>query len=485
MHRLLGVRLLLLLLGCVLAGTDCPEAAADDPPAPAQPPAAGLRQDVVHLENGASFSGRIVRDDGDVVILESRSDAGGLARFSFPRTRIARIERGSGEEIPRGGVRPVRDDWFLLRSGGRVVGLRHLELWSIRDGGEPAFRLEETIELFAQGTHLPAIRAVRTEITDLRFALRLATWREIGETRAGDGGARRYERSVSGRIKDEVWFGAVLDGGEARQVRVAVTPGTRGRLGLREHLLRRGPAQLGLESATILDPALEGLVTLRAGFASAEDLGRGLEFHWEEDGQRRVSWFPTTPGGVVREEVREGLEAQGVGVEQAEAARQQALGTAADPEQLVVELPEAGVGFRLPDVLWTWQARLPAPNQTGWRVLGGASQSALLANLRAEWHPYESESERSEDGGAAWLLQRLRGVAPDLTVLLEPTPMSGLAGAWRMIVSGNLKATAVHTIAVVVDRPTGRVVLLLAIPSAGWEDGRGALERILASLYLL
>lgn len=478
-----------LLVGLLAAPGAGPRARADEPAAAApggEPaPPAGLREDVVHLDNGASFSGRVVRDDGEVVVLEQTSDTGGLARLTFPRAKVVRVDRGAGGERPGGGVRPVRDEWYLLRSAGRVVGVRRLQLWTVRDLGEPGFRLEETVDLFAQGTHLPAIRATRTEITDLRFCVRLVTWREQGEGRDAQGVRTRYERAVSGRVKDGVWYGAVLDGGTAAQVRREVPPGTRGRLGLREHLLRSGPSRLGLETASILDPALEGLVTVRAGFASAEDLGAGLEFHWEEDGQRRVSWFPAESGGPVREEVREGLVALGVSAEQAEAARQQALGAGADPARLRVEVPEVGLGWRLPDALWTWEPRLAAPTDTGWRVLGVGTQAAQLANLRVEWHPHEEGEARDAAAAEAWLLARLRGAAPDLEVREARRPLDGVEGAWRLKVRATLKDTPVETIVVVVDRPAGRVVLLLAIPVAGWADGREGLERLVSSLYTI
>ena len=67
-------------------------------------------------------------------------------------------------------------------------------------------------------------------------------------------------------------------------------------------------------------------------------------------------------------------------------------------------------------------------------------------------------------------------------VIAPRSEIDGLPKAWRLELSGTLKKESVRTIAVVVDREAGRVVLLLAGPAGAWGQVRPALERVLASL---
>jgi len=481
---------------------------AEDPPGPGSPdgeeaapphapsaasgtpsegdPAGPRREDVVYLANGGVFSGRVVRDDGDVVVIEVRSDRGGLGRYTFEREQVERIERRSGDPEPTTDTRPVRDEWFLLQSAGRVVGTRHLELWSIRDDGQPAYRLEEEITTFAQGAHIPAVRVVRTEVTDLRFTLRLATWREMGEASLDPAGPGRYERSASGRVRDGVWYGTWIDGAVSRAAHVAVPAGTRGRLGLREHLLRRTQA-VGLATARILDPEKAALREVRAGFTATLDGERGAEFLWEdcETGERLFAVFPAAGTTPSREQIRVGLEAVLVSARQAAAARREAEASPDTVAEREVSLPLVGLAFELPDAVWRWSPRLDTPTNTGWRVLGTASHPTLVADMRIEWHPHEPDTERGEERVEAWLLQRLRGVSPDLAVSEPRAPVLPIREAWRIELAGTVKGTDIRTLAVVVERPEGRAVLLLACPATGWEAGRQAFERFLSSLRLL
>jgi hypothetical protein len=330
------------------------------------------------------------------------------------------------------------------------------------------------------------VRVVRTEITDLRFALRLVTWREMGDASPDPDGPARYERSASGRVRDGVWYGTWLDGAASRAVHVPVPLGTRGRLGLREHLLRRSQA-VGLEGARLLDPERGVLREVRAGFSAALEGARGAEFLWEdrETGERLVSVFPAEGTTPVREQLSAGLEAVPVSAEQAAAARRQAEAVPEAVADREVTLPVPGLAFELPDPVWRWSPRLDSPTNTGWRVLGTAAHASLVADLRVEWHPEEPDTEHGEERVEAWLLQRLRGVSPDLAVSEPRGPVLPIRDAWRIEVEGTVKGTAVRSVAVVVERPSGRAVLLFACPAAGWEEGRRAFERFLSSLRLL
>lgn len=480
------IRLVLFLAGLLL--TPLAVAHAGDEPRPAAPTA-----DVIVLKNGSVFEGRIVKESDTEIILEHGSVSGGTARITLARADVSQIRRGTGQAAPRGGERPIRNEWFLLRSGGRIVGTRHLELWSVRTGarpgnpGRPGFRLEEHIEFFAQGPQLPATRTHRVEVVDLRFFPLLLSYREIGDASGVPGGPRRYERSISGNVKKGVWYGASFVRGVARRHEVPVPGGVRGRLGFREHLLRL-PRKVQLIDAHVIDPDVMGLVRVRAGFAAipepGADAGRGHEFHWEEGDRRLISFFhrDTSP---IREEVAEGLTALPASREQAEAATSQAGERPADPEERVIKLPEAGIGFMLPGPLWTWTPSVAAPANTGWRVLGRLDTRVYLADVRVEWHPREPSDPADPARVETWLLRRLRGASPDLQVVKHRAPLVGLSGAWRLDLLGTLKREKIRSVAVVVDRPLGRVVLLLACPAAAWEQGRPALDRFLSSLRLL
>ena len=494
LRRLLPAVLPLLVLGALgLAGMP---AAADEGGAPACPPgsapapAVDPEPDEVILTSGAVWRGRILQEDAKVVVLERVSRNGGLGRITFDRADVRTVRRGSAEGVrPRGGPRLIRDEWFLLRSGGRIVGTRHLELWSDRTQAGPGFRIEETVRFFAQGPRLPGTFTQRTEVVDLRFFPRLLRFREVGEAGRGGQGPRRYENTISGNVVAGVWRGASFGPGGAQRWEVQVGSETRGRLGFREHLLRL-PRSVQLHDARIIEPSLKARIPVRAGFASVTDAAsrgagqRGHEFHWEEDGRRLISYFGE---GVeaLQEEIAEGVVAVPVSREQAEAAASQAKKGGRDPSEREVQLPEAGIAFTAPDPVWRWQATLGSPANTGWRVLGRMDNRVLLSDARVEWHPREEDDPRAPDDTEAWLLQRLRGASRDLEVVSARRPLEGLEGAWRLDLQGHLKQEMVRTIAVVVDRPRGRVVLLLAAPAAAWEQVRPALERFVSSVRLL
>lgn len=477
----------ILLVLTLAAALPAPEAYGDDEPAAAEPakqadPDAAL--DTVILQNGSVWKGRIIKEDERTVVVEHTSKSGGIARYTFPRAEVKQIRRAEGvARSPDEGPRPIRAESFLLRRGGRLVGTRYFELWSVRTRGKPGYRLEEKIEFFSQGPQLPATRTHRTEEVNQRFEPRLLAWHEEGD---GGGGGRRYSRDVSGRVVDGVWRGSVYSAGEARQVQVRVPEGIRSRLGHREHLLRI-PRRVRLIDARILDVDRERLVSVRAGFTSVTEdpSGKrpGHEFHWEEGGRRLISFFDAGQR-VVREEISEGIVAVPVSREQMEAARK---GTTEKPDSASreVRLAEAGLTFTPPDAIWRWSAVSGSPGHTGWRVLGRLDNRVLLTDMRVEWHPQTATSERSPERVEAWLLRRLRGVSPDLEVVAARTPVDGLEGAWRIGLKGTLKKESIRTTAVVVDRGTGRVVLLLAGPAGAWEQVQPALERLLASIHTL
>ena len=70
-------------------------------------------------------------------------------------------------------------------------------------------------------------------------------------------------------------------------------------------------------------------------------------------------------------------------------------------------------------------------------------------------------------------------------MVAERRELTGLRGAWQLGLQGTLRKESVRSVAVVVDRPGGRVVLLLAGPAGAWEQVRPAIARLVRSIRLL
>ena len=475
-----GPWLLLLTLALVFVAP----AAADDG---SEPDAAA--EDTVVLNNGSVWTGRILREDDTSVTIERVSASGGVGRLTFPREDVKLVRRGrpADEAARDGGPRLIRDEWFLLRSSGRMVGTRHLQLWSVKSRGLPGYRLEEEIDFFSQGPHLPATHTQRVEEVDLLFVPRLLAWRESGDASSRPDGPKRYTRNVSGRVVDGVWRGSAFRDGVANRCDLQIPTGARGRLGLREYILRL-PRLVRLLDERVIEPEFERIVGVRAGFASVTEEPSGArpghEFHWEEAGRRFISWFDREQTAL-EEQIAEGIVATPVSAEQAAVAAAEAARGAETPDDREVRLAEAGIAFAAPGPLWTWQASASSPGNTGWRVLGRLSNRVLLTDVRVELHPQVPGADRAPAAVEDWLVRRLRVASPDVRVLEARSDLAQIPDAWSLGLVGTLKKETVRTVAVVVDRPTGRVVLLLACPAGAWEQVRPALERFLESLRVL
>lgn len=445
--------------------------------------------DTVIHKNGSVWEGRILQETEDRVIMERVSKTGGVGRITFPRADIKLIRRGRPESAgtSEGGPRLLREEWFLLRSSARIIGTRRLELWAVTSRGEPGFRLEEAVEYFPQGPQLPATRTHRTEEVDQRFLPTLLAYREEGDASTAEGGPERYARNVSGRVVNGEWRGSSYRGGMTNRCVVQLPKGTRGPLGTREHLLRM-PRRVGLLDLRVIDPDREEIVHVRAGFTSVtkDPSGRrpGHEFHWESDGRRFISYFDREQN-TIQEQISEGVMAMPVSREQAEAAAQQAGAVSRRTGSSEITLAEAGIAFTAPGPLWTWQPKDASPGNTGWRVLGRLANAVLVTDVRVEWHPLEAGSETAPDAVQTWLERRLRSVSGDIKALDERRELTGVEGAWQLDLQGTLRKESVRTVAVVVDRPGGRVVLLLAGPAGAWEQIQPAVARFVRSLRLL
>lgn len=459
-----------------------------DEPAPEQDaPAPAVAEDVVILTNGSEWRGRICRENDDEVELESVGESGSIQRVTLPRARVAEIRRAKrGADTPSAGVSDEDDAWFLLQAEGRVVGWRNVRIARVTSSRFTGWRLEEEILELAQGRHLPATRTRRVEVVDDEFHPRLFDYRESTEGEGND----RYERRVTGEVRDGVWHVfASQDGGGSRTREIPLPEGARGLLAWRESMRRAQPRRIGLEEGLLVDPAAEGVVPFQAGFVST---GTGAdEWHRVREGRRLVSRFDAS-GKAVSEEIAEGLVARPSSSRRCLAAE---AGEAVGPEDVdadvatdpgtIVHLPDVGLAFDRPDASWEWRPAVVDASRTGWRQLGLLAEPRRLLYAHVEWHP-EGDGAPAPADEKAWLLRRLRTQAPDL-VELPTGDVPTIPGATRMDLVGTItrRSERVRTIALMVRRPRGLVVILAAGPESGWAGASDDLERFLRSLRLL
>jgi len=445
-------------------------------------------RDRIQLDNGRTYDGVIVHEDECSVILEMTSESGGKGRMTFPRARIARIERNIGTAGARPAAGAVRDAWYLLHSSGHLVGARHLLLKHVRSGGDAGWRLEETIEHFPRGPRVPAATYVRTERVDLAFHPLALHFREVGEASIDPDGPRRYERILSGSVRSGMWDALVHEGETSGRRLVALPEDGRARLGAREHLLRE--RRVGLVSVELLDPAVPGLVRVRAGYTAldaVDDAGRRYdEFVWEEDGVRRVSRFQDAE--VIEETIADGVVATPATPAQVDAARAEAARNRDEGEPGLVRLAELGIALRLPDRSWSVDRVETSTLATGWRKVAQATSPLHVADVRIEWDPEGAAMAPTPEEAATRLLQRLKTACPDLRVVdarralaLDPPGQP----AWRMEVTGTLKGERIRTIAVVVDQGQGRALLLVACPEVSWSQASRSIEMLVDSIRRL
>lgn len=469
----------ILLALAVLAVLVVPAMAEEDAP---------VGRDRIHMTNGRIFEGRIIAEDDCGVTLDLASPTGGCGRMLFPRRLIVRIERGVGGDVPRPSAGFVRDAWYLLRSGDMLLGARHLVLRHVQSGDAKGWRLEETLEHFARGPRIPAVRIQRAERVGLAFHPLEVLFREVGEGSGNPDGPRRYERILSGPVRSGVWEALIHDGVSSERRRIPLPPDGRSRLGTREHVLHR--RKVGLQQIAFLDPAVPGVATALVGYTALDVVDRTGrmydEFVWQEDGVRLISRFKDFE--VVEEAVADGVVAVPATRAQVDAAREEGMEDVSEEEPGVVKLAEIGISFRLPDTAWKAARSEIPPFRTGWRKVAVVESRLHVTDVRIEWDPDGVAVAPGQAEAADRLLQRLRAVCPDLRVVHPRRPLpvdDSVQGAWRMDFTGTLKEEAVRTVAVVLDQGQGRVLVLVACPEVAWPQASRSIEVLLASIRRL
>ncbi len=470
---------------------------ADDEAKPKDEPKEEAPLDLVTLKGGNQVQGKILAENDASITIEIRSSSGGMTKVKLPRSRVRKVEYGAaqpaGMRVEGVGPTPVREDWFLLQSEGRTMGVRHLAMWGSGDANEKGWRIEETLDYFKQSAYVPALNIRRVEETDLRFVLRRTLFREAGSESRAPGVSKAFVRTVTGKVEDGLWKGRIATGRTHKSNEVLLPSDTRGPLGHREFLLR-ARRKIGVDAVHLLDGRTGDLVATRTGFVSLQQRPRTApgtppgkprdELHWEARGTRLISWFGQGTK-VVEETVAEGVRALPVSKAAALAALENANRRAKDPTQKRIKIPEGGIAFELPDPSWVWTPQTAAPVHTSWRKLGRLEAPVYTADVRVELHPDEARNSPGMATGAAWLKQRLASVCTDLRLAQKPQSLEGVAGGWRVGYTGTLKGESIYTLAIVVDRGETRTLLLVACPKASWEQARSTLERFIASVNLL
>jgi hypothetical protein len=460
------------------------EGAAEEP----NPPA---RCDRVVLTNGRTIEGWVLREEPKKIVLGLVSQSGGSGRMEIPRDRIREIQRGS-DRAPPLGEGTVRDTWYLLRSGARTAGVRRVALRRVRAGETSGWRLEERVTWFGRGPSAPSTKIDRVEVVDLAFQPLSLEFHEVGEGSLEPGGPARYERHVVGKVVDGTFTARVATGAEVGEASVHLPTRTRGRLATREDLLRRRTA--GIEPIAFLDAAQQAIVTARAGYTVLDQPdgqgGRHDEFVWEEDGRRLVT--RNGPDGPISEEVAEGIVAVPVSEAQAKAAVAESSGvpeaaaaSGAAEKPAETTFSEAGVALTAPSAAWKVERAVVSATDAGPRLVAKMANPVHMADVRVEWDPDGVLAAPRPEEAEIRLLQRLRTVCPDLAVVEARASVPGVPGAWRLGLVGTLRGERVRTIALAVDRPPARVVVLLACPEVAWGSARPSLEQVVASLRTL
>jgi hypothetical protein len=397
---------------------------------------------------------------------------------------VARVEHGTDRTPLPGAADVVRDAWYLLGSGALPLGTRHLQLRAVSGDGQRGWLLQEETVLFARGPHIPPVRTTRSETVDMRFFPLRLLYREVGDASGDPAGPGRYEKVATGRVVGGVWHGMRDVGGGGERVALPLPAGVRGRLGAREHLLRR--RELGIEDVTFLDVASGGLVTVRAGYTSLgarDDTGPYDEFVWEEDGARLVSRFRGAE--ALLETVAEGVAATPATEAQARAAAVEVGAAAAAGEVGSVTLAQIGVAFRLPGTSWSLARAEASPLVQGWRKVAEVRSAYHVSDVRIEWDPEGAGLAPGPDEAEARLLMRLRTACPDLEIVEPRSALEGVPQAWRMTLRGTLRGETVHTVVVVLDRGPARVLFLAACPEASWREAESPIESLVASIRRL
>lgn len=469
--------------------------------------APGLASDAVVLTSGTRLEGRVVSETPEAVVFEP---PGGRSRLTIPRAQVARVERdlepktAAPDTAAAGEPAAARDEWWLLKSGERVVGVRHLLVVATERAAAEArtgrtrrgFRLEEHLT-FLGSERLPSVRVERIEETTDEFQ---PVYLHYGERGAGaaDRSAVAYDVFRAGPVVEGVWSVTVREGTRSRAARVEAPAGARGPLGLREALVRATPRTTGLVEMALLDPH-RGLRTVRAGFTSLDVGGGGarIDVLRVEDGDRALTsrWAPGDPPECLVEDVAPGVvavpatRAQAAAALPADAApldvrdllrpTKPAASKPTGPRRVL--LPDVGVELTLPADAWEAEVVPPQGDDVGARVVARLASRLDATDARVEWDPAGGGADPAEAERA--LLERLRRVARDLRV--ETPRSTSHDGVSRLRVVATVRRETLTTWVLFADRGAGLVTILVAAPAAAVGDVAPAVEALLASFRRL
>lgn len=464
--------------------------------------------DEVVLSDGSRVAGRVVTVDEKGVVVERTGDTG-TNRLWFPRADVRSITFSEGPAAgepaaPAPEGRPVRDEWWLLESDGRVVGTRHLLLLPKKAGDDVdsriVWRLEEQVTLFGS-VKAPGVRVQRIEDVDAEFRPRFLHYREVGEAGPVDSGITPYEVIRSGPVADGEWAPTERPAPKTA-LRLSVPEGAIGPLGLREVVARKSPRRAEMGEYRLLDAGRGAVRTVRSGFTvvsaangakredtlRVEDGERVLESRWTTESPPRAVWEEVAPGVTAKPSTRARVEA-------AEAQQQKPAAApvdptaptvpgigpvepppAAPPKPKTIAVLDAGFEIPVPGASWTTETP-PSTDAPGRRVVAKLWSSSLAAEIRVEWEPMDAAAARPTPAEAEErLLARLRALSSDLGAVEARSAVPAIPGAWRMTLSGTLNGERVRTLLLVAERRSGFATVIATCPEAAWNDAKDALE---------
>jgi hypothetical protein len=147
-----------------------------------------------------------------------------------------------------------------------------------------------------------------------------------------------------------------------------------------------------------------------------------------------------------------------------------------------VVLAEFGFAYAVPGASWVTEIVALHGEEEGPRLVAKASSRIHMADIRVEWDPKGADPATSPEQP---LLETLRRLAPDLTVIEPRTPLAGRPSTYWLGLLGTRRGEKLRMLLLAGDRGPGRVTVLVTCPEAAWPDAHEALDAIVASFRWL
>lgn len=466
----------LLLLVCCCQDP-APATPAVQPPAAQSPAVAPAGLDVVELNNGDRFEGRITAQvDGYV---ELQLEAGAVIGLSM--AQVAAVRPGAGSAAPAvDAAMAPSDDWFVLHDArGQAVGWLHTSVSSAGDGG---FTISEEYE-FQDGQNRYQITSLCS--ADAAFAPRSCYFRErrsepvLGMAAVlphGNGQADRIvdERIVEALCADDRLTVTRLDRSGRRERQFDLGSGVSFPLLARARARATGQA---MAATTLFDPATEELVVRSFDGARLRRVTLGgepiqvTELVERSPTSRNSEWLDASMRTVRRELAGPALVAMLSSADSVAFAVQGAT----IPSAIASEAGGA-FGLWVPNPAWQVSEGLPAGQVALTCEAHGATVGlTLLRHLEPE-----TPLDTAADAVANWFALLHSDLRIDGRV---PTQLRDRA-AVRLRASGRSGKTRVQATVDVIPHHGHFLVLVCRAPAAAWDELAADFEFLQRSVEL-